>query len=93
MMNTERLMYAAQCLGLPCIENNHGGRYASILLKAEEQEEILNQRISSRQLPKTTKEEIKSKSVSWFGEGEELLYVEYGEEGFKKKKTSCFVVA
>ena len=55
-------------------------------LNAEEQEEILNQRITSRQLPKTTVEEIKLKSVSWFGEGEELPYVEYGEEGLKERK-------
>ena len=86
MMSTERLMYAAQGLSLPYIENHHGGRDASVLLKAEEQEEILNHRISSRQLPKTTEEEIKSKSVTWFGEGEELPYVEYGEEGLKERK-------
>ena len=86
MMSAERLMYAAQGLSLPYIENNHGGRDASILLKAEEQEEIIKQRLSSQHLPKTTKEEIKSKSVSWFGEGEELPYVEYGEEGLKERK-------
>ena len=31
-------------------------------------------------------EEIKLKSVCWFGEGEELPYVEYGEEGLKERK-------
>ena len=84
-MNAERLMYAAQGLSLPYIENHYGGRDASVLLKQEEKEEILNKRLTSKHLPKTTEEEIKLKSVCWFGEGEKLPFVEYGEDGLEER--------
>ena len=85
MKAMERLMYAAQGLSEPYLENNLGGRDASTLLSKEEQEEIINQRINNKRLPKTTREEIKRKSVDWFGLGAELPYAVEGEEGLKEK--------
>ena len=74
------LMYAAQGLSTPHVEHHHGGEDASLLLTKEEQNEIINQRLSHPILPKTTRTKIEELSAGFFLDVEELPYLINGED-------------
>ena len=84
-MSHEVLMYAAQGLSEPYLENHHSGKNASLKLCEEDMENIITHRLNHKMMPKITREEIIERSNEYFGEGEELPYAEEGINGLEEK--------
>lgn len=66
-MSHEALMYAAQVLRKPYLENHHGGKDASLKLCEEDMENIKTHRLNHKMMPKITREEIIVRSNEYFG--------------------------